>query len=267
MTNGLVGNAAFFNGTSSAIHVPWSADFDLSSGFEVQGWFKVTAAEKPAVNNFLTLTSKEATANSANRNWWISMRSDGRIWWKSSPGIDTTNATDMANGAWHHFAAVHDGGVARLYLDGVQVAADVTPGVADTQTAPVLFGNEDGTARYHKGLLEELRLSNVARSSNWVWAVYQNILSNGAFTSISAVSGVVTNPPAAPNFESFAVTSGQPSFSIGGTPGYNYTVQGSTNLVTWNDLLTTNPVAMPFQWTDYSATNFQRRFYRTLVSP
>jgi autotransporter-associated beta strand protein len=267
LTNGLIGNAAFFNGTSSAIQVPWSGDFNLASNFEVQGWFKVTAAEKPAVNNFLTLTSKEATANSANRNWWISMRSDGRIWWKSSPSIDVTNGTDLADGAWHHFAAVHDGTAARLYLDGAPVATDATPGVADTQTAPLFFGAEDGTPRYHRGLLEELRVSDTSRSSNWVWAVYQNIASNSTFNSISAVSGIVTNPPTAPTFDSFAMIGGQPTFTIGGAPGYNYTIQGSTNLVTWINLVTTNPGVMPFLWTDSSTTNFQRRFYRTLVSP
>lgn len=267
LTNGLVGSGAYFNGTSAAILVPWSADFNLASNFEVQGWFNVASADKPAVNNFLTLTSKEVTANFNDRNWWIAMRSDGRIWWKSSASIDTTNSTDMANGAWHHFAAVHDGGAARLYIDGVQAAVDATPGSADTQVAPVLFGGEDGTARYHKGLLDEMRISNGPRSSNWVWAVYQNIASNSAFTSISAVSGVSTNPPPAPTFNSFTITGGVPTFSIGGLPGYNYTIQASTNLVAWTNLVTTNPVAMPFSWSDTAAADFTRRFYRVTVSP
>jgi hypothetical protein len=198
VTDGLMGGAARFNGLSSVIQVPWVPAFNLPSHFEVQGWFTVAPGEKPAVNNFLTLTAKEVGASFTNRNWWIALRSDGRLWWKSSAGIDVTNSTDLANGAWHHFAAVHDGAAARLYVDGVAVAVDATPGLADVQTGPVLFGNEDGTARYYKGSLDELRISNGARSSNWVWAVYQNGASNLSFSSISPAALVaITNPPPA----------------------------------------------------------------------
>jgi hypothetical protein len=264
LTNGLIGNAAFFNGTSAAIQVPWSADFDLASNFEVQGWFKVSPADKPAVNNFLTLTAKEATASFTNRNWWLSLRSDGRLWWKSSADLDTTNSTDLADASWHHFAAVHDGTAARLYVDGLQAAIDSTPGTADTQNAPVFFGNESGTARYFKGFLDEMRISNVSRSSSWVWAVYQNIASNSVFTSFGAV---VSSPVSPPTFNSVAMIGGLPTFNIGGVPGHNYTIQASTNLVAWINLLTTNPPTMPFQWADNGATNFNQRFYRVLISP
>jgi hypothetical protein len=267
VAGGLVANAASYNGVSQVTQIPWQSDFYLPGNFEVQGWFKLAAADKPAVNNFRTLTSREITADFNNRNWWIAIRSDGKLWWKSSPDIDVTNSTDLANGAWHHFAAVHDGAAARLYVDGLLAATDGTPGLASTPVAPVLFGNEDGTARYHKGLLDEMRISNVPRSSNWVWADYQNIASNSAFSSISAVSGGVTNPPAAPTFDSFALVGGLPTFTIGGSPGYVYTVQGSTNLTAWTDLLVTNPPVLPFSWTDGSATNFSHRFYRVLVSP
>ena len=194
-TNGLIGSAAYFNGSSAMLQVPWSSDFDLAGNFEVQGWFKVAAADKPAANNYLTLTSKEATGSFTDRNWWIALRSDGKLWWKSSPGIDVTNNTDIANGAWHHFAAVHDGAAARLYLDGLPAAIDSTPGTASTQNAPVFIGAEDGNARYHKGPLDELRISNVPRSSNWVWAVYQNIASNGAFNAAAPVTSLAWSSP------------------------------------------------------------------------
>jgi autotransporter-associated beta strand protein len=263
-TNGVIGGGAFFSGSNAMVQVPWSPDFDLAGPFEVQGWFKVAAADKPAANNFLTLTSKEATASFTNRNWWISLRNDGRLWWKSSADLDTTNATDLADASWHHFAAVHDGTAARLYVDGLQAAIDATPGPADTQNEPVLFGNESGTTRYFKGFLDELRISNVSRSSNWVWAVYQNIASNSVFTDFGAV---VSAPVSPPTFDSVAMIDGLPSFSIGGVPGYSYTVQASTNLAVWLDILTTNPPTMPFQWTDNSATNFNQRFYRVLISP
>jgi hypothetical protein len=109
-----------------------------------------------------------------------------------------------------------------------------------------------------------MRVSNVPRSSNWVWAVYQNIASNSTFTSFSSVSGVVPPPP---TVAIASMVAGQPTFQIGGVPGYSYTLQASSNLVAWADLLVTNPVATPFYWTDTSATNHSRRFYRALIGP
>ncbi len=54
---------------------------------------------------------------------------------------------------------------------------------------------------------------------------------------------------------------------IAGPGGWNYTVQASTNLMAWENVFTTNPVALPLSWTDDSTTNFSRRFYRVLLGP
>jgi hypothetical protein len=106
--------------------------------------------------------------------------------------LDLTNTTDVCNGQWHHFAAVHDGTTARLYLDGAQVATDTSPGSVSTQNAPLQFGEELGAGRRWVGLLDEMRVSNVPRSSNWVWASYQVVASNATFASVAAVT---TNTP------------------------------------------------------------------------
>ena len=260
-TNGIIGDALNFNGTSQLTMVPHHSKFNLATNFELQGWFKLNPADKPAANDYRTLTSKEIDFNS--RNWWIALRSEGKLWWKSTPSIDFTNNTDLANGAWHHFAAVHDGSVARLYVDGLAVASDATPGIADTQSLPVYFGAETST-RYFKGPLDEFRFSNVPRSSNWVWAVYQNIASNSTFTTYGNVAAMLAPVP---TFSAVTIAGGNLGFQINGAARYNYTVQGSTNLTVWTDLFTTNPLVMPFTWTDNSTANFARRFYRVILGP
>jgi hypothetical protein len=42
-------------------------------------------------------------------------------------------------------------------------------------------------------------------------------------------------------------------------------VLASTNLVNWIPILTTNPPALPFAWTDSAATNYPARFYRVTI--
>jgi len=57
--------------------------------------------------------------------------------------------------------------------------------------------------------------------------------------------------------------------AVTGTLGPDYSLYASTNLVQpdWSLLLTTNPPAMPFQFTDPAATNFNQRYYRILLGP
>ena len=191
---GIVAGGLSYNGNSQTTTLPPNGKFNLASNFELQGWFKVNPADKPASNDYRTLTAKEIDAN--NRNWWIAMRDNGTLWWRSSPNLDLTNLTDLANNQWHHFAAIHDGSVARLYVDGLPAATDTSPGNADTQISSVYFGSEWGTASYFKGSLDELRLSNQKRSSNWVWAIYQNIASNSAFLGYTAITNLLPTAPA-----------------------------------------------------------------------
>ena len=70
-----------------------------------------------------------------------------------------------------------------------------------------------------------------------------------------------------PQISTAAVTNGKFQMQIGGPVGWNYTVQSSTNLMAWENIFTTNPVARPFSWTDERTTNFSRRYYRVLLGP
>jgi hypothetical protein len=194
---GRIGNGAVFKraypdaNESDAIRVTWSSDLDLGANYEVQCWFKVAPADKA---DYLVLTAKEAANDFNNRNWWLALNANGRLQWKSSGGIDIMTTVNYADGLWHHCAAVHEGSVARLYVDGIQAGTDTSPGSGSVQSAPVLIGEEwgAGAGRRFAGHLDELRLSNARRSSNWVWASYLTVASNSTFTTIGAV---VSNTP------------------------------------------------------------------------
>ncbi|HXE41397.1 MAG TPA: hypothetical protein VN516_00125, partial [Candidatus Baltobacteraceae bacterium] len=85
----------------------------------------------------------------------------------------------------------------------------------------------------------------------------------GAITSSLANLIVFTN--AAPSLSAaLSSTNGEFRFHISGVTGFNYTVQASTNLVDWMSLMTN---VSPFDFTDWNATNYQRRFYRSVYFP
>ncbi len=78
---------------------------------------------------------------------------------------------------------------------------------------------------------------------------------------------VSVHPLTPPDVDTTAFGGGQFTFSVNGQVGPDYTVQVSTNLLgAWSDLFTTNPIAMPFSFTDPNG-DLPEQFYRILVGP
>jgi len=70
-----------------------------------------------------------------------------------------------------------------------------------------------------------------------------------------------------PQFTKAQINGGEFGFQSVGIAGLNYTVQASTNLAIWLNLLITNSPATNFTWVDADITNFRYRFYRLMLSP
>jgi hypothetical protein len=75
-----------------------------------------------------------------------------------------------------------------------------------------------------------------------------------------------TNAPAIPR-PVMQVSGYPPMLTINGDPGFDYTIQVSTNLLYWSAIWTTNFAVPPFSWTDTSLSNLTNRFYRVILGP
>ena len=63
------------------------------------------------------------------------------------------------------------------------------------------------------------------------------------------------------------VSTNQLRLQVNGLVGPDYTLQASTTLTNWSDLLTTNPTVMPFGFFDPSPGSSSNRFYRVRLGP
>ena len=95
---------------------------------------------------------------------------DAAIWSYGSNGFLQSAAAGQ-NTSWHHLAATYDGGTMRLYIDGaLNASTSATLSMPDTDQ-PLLIGssyganNRDGGQGYFDGAIDEVRISDVARSS------------------------------------------------------------------------------------------------------
>ena len=103
-------------------------------------------------------------------------------------------------------------------------------------------------------------------NSNYVVKV---VVADSGLPSLSATQQFNVNvlPVTQPSLTSVTLSSGQFQATVSGMVGPDYTVQASTNLMTWTTLFTTNSPTLPFGWNDSSATNLPHRFYRVLFGP
>ena len=122
----------------------------------------------------------------------LSIRSDlaGRFitWRYHAPGAFDP-ALSRSLGTWDCLAMSLAGGQATPYFNGGAVTAPQAFNPLALSAAPLLGAlNSSGPADFFNGNVDELRLSTVARSADWLWAEYQTIAEHEAFTSYDFLS-------------------------------------------------------------------------------
>jgi autotransporter-associated beta strand protein len=178
--------------------------------------------------------------------------------------ISPTNLLSV--GAWFYAAYTVGGAGAtdlKLYHNAALIGS--AAGRNDNNLTDANIAREYN-GRYLDGRVDEVRLSNVARSSNWLWAVYQNIASNSTFNHFSPASLVsISNPP--PGFLAAAPAgNGVLRLSFVGPNGADYELRATTNLtltpVTAWELLSGGTFGTePLVHDDPQAGALDQRFY------
>jgi hypothetical protein len=209
---GFIGSAQSFNGTSAyidSIGTVGSYAFVQTTGvFTVSCWAKL--ASNTANSAFALLGNTPGA--SLDHGFFLA--------WENRTVVSTTNALRMdlvkgqsgvpvisslsttnaiADTNWHYVTAVGNGANITFWVDGSPWGGSGTMGTKSTSasTRTLNFGRVNHTASYlwYPGLLDEIRVENVARSSNWVWACRQTMASNATFNTYGAAAPANPNLP------------------------------------------------------------------------
>jgi len=90
-------------------------------------------------------------------------------------------------GNWYHVVATYDypNQKAYIYVDGVLEASDTSFSQASNALGALQIGSRDG-AYYVNGVIDEVRISDIARSADWIKTCYNNQNSPSSFCSVGA---------------------------------------------------------------------------------
>jgi len=152
---------------------------------------------------------------------------------------------------WNYVSCAYDGSTFSFYLNGALVSSGSATGgpygggVGDYNT-DVTIGT-DVLGDYFTGGIDEVRISNSARSADWIAAEYNNQSSPGTFYSLSSEQSSGMSQVGTPTFSPVAGTysSTQSVVISTTTPGASirYTTDGSTPSET-SGILYSNPVTV-----------------------
>ena len=140
----------------------------------IEAWAYTTGFNNGAVFDIGT--------NANNQTFSIRTLDSNNRWRANLYGSNDCDFDYPSRNTWVHFAMVYSGGSSgqvRVYVNGEQMALTPTANfnLGDTKTFRV--GQWAGSTTDHfEGIIDEVRISNVARSANWIRSSYEAGLGN-----------------------------------------------------------------------------------------
>ena len=148
---------------------------------------------------------------------------------------------------WHLWTATYEFSTKtqRLYVDGklmqTRVTADHYQGLNGTD---LYIGSRFDNVAFDGGI-DEVRISSIDRSSNWIWAAYLNTISNASFLSFGVITGgpppFIMNQGETSDITPHTASANGMLSTTGQAPttviAYYGKIDGSTNKGSWNHVM------------------------------
>ncbi len=191
---GQISGGASFDGSTSKIDLASGSSFDSCTAMTLSAWVRFTAVGHHMFGKWQA---------SADRSWLLS--NDGAsevavavenpntgisLWYSSGAGLTT--------GVWYHIEATwSQPNTVKIYVNGVSqsLATIIDQGVTTTgiSAAHAMLGQDSDGLNKFNGLLDEARVSNLARSADWIATEYNNQSSPATFYTVSSATGGVAS--------------------------------------------------------------------------
>lgn len=191
LNNGTIANASGFRYTQNPdIRVP--ADSSLNDLRTVSLWFRPNATWTPT--SPVDHTAFIAKYGGAN-GWYIQriyggVGYDGKFRVRASGTVLLLTTYSEWDSEWWYLSSTVNGSAANIYLNGTLNNYTLT-GITEFENDVVdLLIGKQGADNNMAGMLDEVRLSNISRSNDWIYAQYLSQLDNEGFVIYSTNSSI-----------------------------------------------------------------------------
>jgi len=178
-----------FDGNNDYILIPDNAALDLTQNYTLEAWIF------PESFSWLAgIISKYQT--SAANGYMLRLTHQSPY---TGLGFDevVTNTGLLNSNQWYHIAAVNNGGIRKLYVNGVEHNLSGSSLNVSANNNPLRIGS-DYASRYFDGRIDEVRIWNIARGQDDIITTMDTVLSGSeaglvAYYSFNEGSGIILN--------------------------------------------------------------------------
>ena len=239
--SGKIDGADDFDGTNDCVRIPHDSTLaGYTEAMTASVWIRPDddTSRQNILCKWVTLTP--------NRGWLIEINSATQVQFLASG--DGTNygiwlyPFDPVVGNWYYWTIVWESdAIPRFYVNGVQVSTtgtDTVSQIYSSTEAPLDIGNCTYSAdRSFDGIIDEVRVSNVALSAGWIATCYNNQQDPSSFYAVGTEetipdAPVISNPAPSDGATGVSKSLTQLSFRLMDFQGdlMNYTVTTSPNI-------------------------------------
>lgn len=246
-TTGQVDGGAKFNGTSQYIDAGNGSSLQITgNAVTVEAWF-YTSELYPSQSEKMVTKEMPSNANpyvayAMNRVGGSSALQFGIATGGAGTYVGVNTPTPISTNSWNHVVGTYDGSHVKIYYNGAYSNETSASGnIASTAQHLVIGADTAANEEYFDGNLDEVRVSNVARSADWISTEYANESSPSTFLTVgSGQAGTITPP----NISSMSVTSG-PAGTLVTITGTGFGSTQGTSTVAFN-----GTIGSPTSWSD-----------------
>ncbi len=153
VATGKIGNGRNLNGTSDYITVPENDQLDPKA-ITIEAWIKPVLQAGNFVNKGDNLGYRFRILGAAGTLQFLDRGGTNAL----------TSVSSVPAGAWSHVAVTGDASGLKIYINGVLDASNTVAYGSPNTASNLIMGNFAGVSEWYSGSLDEVRISNIART-------------------------------------------------------------------------------------------------------
>lgn len=169
ITAGRYGNARSYDAIDDYIEVPHSSTLNFSTNITVEAWVRHVSGSglNPRILSKGQITGYElflnGTGAATEKKLAFAARNSG-----GDLGLDLISRSNLLENRWYHVAYTYNGNSKKWYINGVldtssSVSASLVSSPSPLTIGTITNNHNDGL---YKGIIDEVRISSVARSAS-----------------------------------------------------------------------------------------------------
>ena len=192
---GVVGKGQSFDGSNDRILTPNASDaLDITTTLTLEAIIKPSILLNSSQTDYRTIISRQQIPTTGRDSYIIAINPSGKLHLGSQGGSIQGTQVSWASDTVYHIAGTYNstGLTGNLYVDGVAEVLTLSSydAMAGGSNSLVIGTWSTATLQHFPGIIDEVRISKVVRSADWILTTYNNLSDPATFVVEGTPTGL-----------------------------------------------------------------------------